>query len=373
MSEPYSYFDESYFQDGSKRGTAYVNYRETARVSQIFYEIAQAMVEVFQPKRVLDVGCATGMIVRRLNDLGCEAHGIDVSEWAIANAEHPNVRLASADNLPYPDSYFDLVISCHSMEHLPDSVLDQSLNEITRVSSKFMFHMLPMVGTPPYLGDPEIVREQLRTDPTHQQLHSKEWWIDRFKALGCVQIPACILLKSESANAELSTGQFLLKKAALTDEFAIALRATSRNQRTFRDLHLAWINERKPDLLQENAAWLSYSSPVWKDIENKLSEGDSINLFGRTLTLTMIVRGDECRLRFVAGSDCPTQPYADAGEFHFTAKPGCNTFVFSVHQLKTLRGSPDYSKVNHLALGGENKNADVFFFLSDQSGALILS
>src|SRR5436309_3465998 len=97
-SQGYDYFDERYFQDGSKRGTAYVNYREGARDSKTFQELAIAIREVFQSRRVLDVGCATGAIVRRLNDLGCEAHGIDVSKWAVQNAEHQNVRLASADN-----------------------------------------------------------------------------------------------------------------------------------------------------------------------------------------------------------------------------------------------------------------------------------
>jgi len=183
----YNYFDEAYFQDGSKRGTAYVNYRDGARDSKIFEGIALAIREVFQPKRVLDVGCATGAIVRRLNHLGCEAHGIDVSSWAVQNAEHANVRLASADQLPYPDNFFDLVISCHSMEHLPISVFDRSLSEICRVNSKFQFHLLPMIGTPPYDGDAEAVREALRKDPTHQQLHSKEWWIQRFEALGCIR------------------------------------------------------------------------------------------------------------------------------------------------------------------------------------------
>ncbi len=373
MSESYSYFDESYFQDGSKRGTAYANYRETARDSKIFREIAQAAFDVFQPKRVLDVGCATGAIVRRLNELGCEAHGIDVSEWAVANAEHPNVRLASADNLPYPDGYFDLVMSCHSMEHLPDSVLDRSLKEITRVCSKFMFHMLPMVGTPPYTGDPETVREQLRKDPTHQQLHSKEWWIRSFEDLGCVQVPAPILFKNESANAELSTGQFLLKKNASVNDFPAAWRATSRSQTIFRDIQLACVKQAQTNAPPESSARLSYSDAVWKDVENQLGDGETISLIGRTLDLIMIVRGEECRLRFVAGSDSPVQPYADAGELHFVAKPGCNTFAFSVDQLNTLRGSPDYSKINHLAVGGENKNSDVLFYLADQSGASLLS
>src|SRR6516225_1630257 len=139
-----NYFDEAYFQDGEKRGTAYVNYKETARNSPTYREIALAVKDVFQPKRTLEVGCATGAIVRNLNEIDCEAYGIDVSEWAVRNAEHRNVKLASADSLPFPDKYFDLVISCHTIEHLPDAVFERAMQEMTRVGSAFQFHMLPI-------------------------------------------------------------------------------------------------------------------------------------------------------------------------------------------------------------------------------------
>lgn len=50
----------------------------------------QAIVDAVQglnPRRVIDVGCGEGWLVRRLiNDLGCEAVGIDGSAQLIANA-----------------------------------------------------------------------------------------------------------------------------------------------------------------------------------------------------------------------------------------------------------------------------------------------
>lgn len=367
----YSYFDEAYFQDGAKRGTAYVNYKEGAHDSHTFREIAHAVAEVFQPRRVLDIGCATGAVVRWLNELGCEAHGIDVSEWAVRNAEHRNVRLSPADRLQFPDGYFDLVISCHSIEHLPSPVFAGSLAEITRVSSRFQFHMLPMVGTPPYDGDESVVRQQLRKDPTHQQLHSRGQWIDAFTALGNVPLETCVLFKEDTPSAELSIGQFLLKRSTAVDEGPILLRSRLRNQRIFRELQLHRLKESAGFGLP-NEGRLVFRDSTWKDVERKFVTPEVFDLTNKEFRLVVIVRGNSCSLRFAAGLDTPGQPYAHVGEFRITATPGCNVFVFSASQLRTLRGSPDYSRVNHLALGGENSDAEIVFYMADHEGSPLL-
>jgi SAM-dependent methyltransferase len=231
----FSYFDEAYFQEGEKRGTVYRNYREAAKTSPIFKEIARAMVEIFRPRRVLEIGCATGIMVKHLNDAGCEAHGIDVSEWAIAHREHPNVRLASAGELPYPDGMFDLVFSCHAIEHLPDSVVHQGLREITRVCSGFQFHMLPMVGTPPFTGPVDQVIVNLKKDPTHHQLHPLGWWRERFQENGMVPVEVGIQLTEDNEACELTYGQFLLRKPGLElEERGVAQRAFEWNCAAFR-------------------------------------------------------------------------------------------------------------------------------------------
>src|SRR4051812_47530452 len=100
------YFDEAYFQKGSEKGTAYDNYLLRAETNPAFLEMAQLIDFVFQPKRCLEVGCAIGVVVRALNDLGVDAHGIDVSTWAVENRVHENVIQAAVDDLPYPDRHF---------------------------------------------------------------------------------------------------------------------------------------------------------------------------------------------------------------------------------------------------------------------------
>ena len=360
----YRYFDEAYFQDGSKRGTAYTNYKEGARSSPTFREIAVAVREVFQPRRVLEIGCATGVIVKYLNELGCEAHGIDVSEWAVRNAEHRNVRLAPADALPYPDGFFDLIISCHSLEHLPDAVFSRSLAELGRVGSAFQFHMLPIVGTEPYDGDPDTVREQLRKDPTHQQLHSREEWLRRFEKHGWDAVHACILFRDDTATVELSSGQFIVCRSCI--DLADVLRhAVTRNQRIYREMKLS--SAAGAVMVGNSAAGrLTYADRIWKDVERHLRDGETVDLLDRLFQLVVIVEGRPCVLRFAAGQDDADHQYAHVGEFHMTAQPGCNVYQFTTQQLRTLRGRPDYSRINHVALGGENEAAQVtFYFVND--------
>jgi len=369
----YSYFDEDYFQNGQKRGTAYSNYKEGARNSPTFREIAAAVREIFQPKRVLEIGCATGVMVRHLNEFGCEAHGIDVSEWAVRNAEHPNVRLSSADNLPYPDAHFDLVMSCHSLEHLPDAIFARAIDEINRVAAAFQFHMLPMIGTPPYDGDPAVVASALRKDPTHQQLHTQQWWLDCFQSRAWTPVDTCVLLKNETPTAELSIGQFILHKASAPVLSGVLHRSRIRNQRLFRDMQASKLAGNACEIGIRGAARLSYKQRVWKDVEHRLSNGDRSNLKDKSFQLVVIVDGEPCRLRFAAGEDVDGQAYAHVGEFHFAVQPGCNIFRFTTEQLKTLRGSPNYSKINHLAVGGENENAEILLYFSDQDGVPVLN
>jgi ubiquinone/menaquinone biosynthesis C-methylase UbiE len=82
------------------------------------------------PARVLDVGCGTGMLLRlladRLPDRGQELVGIDAAagmvDVANAVAEDPRLEFSTgvAEQLPYADGYFDLVISTTSFDHWED-------------------------------------------------------------------------------------------------------------------------------------------------------------------------------------------------------------------------------------------------------------
>jgi ubiquinone/menaquinone biosynthesis C-methylase UbiE len=97
-----------------------------------------ALSAVPAPARVLDVGCGTGALLRRLAArLPGEADlaGVDPAPQMLAEARKrlDGVRLeqAAAEHLPFADASFDLVVSAMSFDHWADQEL--GLAECARV------------------------------------------------------------------------------------------------------------------------------------------------------------------------------------------------------------------------------------------------
>lgn len=100
--------------------------------------------------KVLDAGCGEGILSIMMAEKGAVVTGVDLSE--------PNIvasKLAAGDNLsitflvadcehlPFEDNSFDLVVSSHVLEHLPD--FDQGLREIMRVTKKRAVVAIPTI------------------------------------------------------------------------------------------------------------------------------------------------------------------------------------------------------------------------------------
>jgi ubiquinone/menaquinone biosynthesis C-methylase UbiE len=90
--------------------------------------------------RILDVGCGPGVIAAAVADSAPDADivALDASPARVAVAEetlepYPNAAaiLGEAEQLPFPDSSFDLVYSRFLLEYLPDK--QHAVNELARV------------------------------------------------------------------------------------------------------------------------------------------------------------------------------------------------------------------------------------------------
>lgn len=85
-------------------------------------------------KKVLDVGCFTGVLgeilVKKKNDV----YGVDLSRTALAVAEKRGIKVKTGDleeGIPFKDSFFDVVIGAEVIEHLADT--DFFIKEVRRV------------------------------------------------------------------------------------------------------------------------------------------------------------------------------------------------------------------------------------------------
>lgn len=92
------------------------------------------MVEEMSPHidkggRVLDFGCGSGLLGYLINkDLGVEVMGIDVKDHR--KFAMP-LTLYDGSRIPFPDNYFDAVLSVYVFHHTPNS--EKLLSEIKRV------------------------------------------------------------------------------------------------------------------------------------------------------------------------------------------------------------------------------------------------
>ena len=80
-------YNENYYQNYNGD-----DYGRNEKWFGFFGNIADNIVEKIQPETVLDIGCAYGLLVESLRDRGCEAFGIDVSDYALSRAREDIVQ-----------------------------------------------------------------------------------------------------------------------------------------------------------------------------------------------------------------------------------------------------------------------------------------
>ncbi|MEE2698576.1 MAG: class I SAM-dependent methyltransferase [Pseudomonadota bacterium] len=99
-----------------------------------FYEIL-----VGEDYRILDAGCGTGVCTRYYSRKGLDVHAIDLSSKSIEitqkilelNNLQATVQKASIEEIPYPNNFFDSIVSSGVIHHTEN--ITKAIDEIYRV------------------------------------------------------------------------------------------------------------------------------------------------------------------------------------------------------------------------------------------------
>jgi ubiquinone/menaquinone biosynthesis C-methylase UbiE len=110
--------------------------------SSPWYKLVLEFLPDVQGKRILEIACGRGGFSRLLASRGAMVCGADFSESAIAISKEKLLRepalanrvtymQADAQNLPFEENAFDIVVSCETVEHVPEP--RAALREMYRV------------------------------------------------------------------------------------------------------------------------------------------------------------------------------------------------------------------------------------------------
>ncbi len=139
---------EMYFDGPREYG--YGGYRYDGRWVPVARDII-AHFGLERGDRVLDVGCAKGFLVKDLLGEGIDAFGVDISEYALMNCEPETVgrlHLGSAEQLPFPDGSFAVVLAINSLHDLPRDRCVRALAEMQRLAPGKGFVQVDSYRTP---------------------------------------------------------------------------------------------------------------------------------------------------------------------------------------------------------------------------------
>jgi len=100
------------------------------------YRLMDKYLNMEKRKKILDIGCGTGYLLKTAELKGLFTYGIDISKEAVdiskTIAKNSELIVADGEKLPFCDACFDYVTCLGSLEHFWD--VNEGVKDIVRVS-----------------------------------------------------------------------------------------------------------------------------------------------------------------------------------------------------------------------------------------------
>jgi len=168
--------------------------------------------------KILEVGCGAGILLKEVHRItGCKnLYGVDISEVAIKKAAailpFGQFHVKSIADLDYPANFFDLLILCDILEHIPD--VEKIMPAITRCA-KYILLKIPIENAiaSRIMYKIRKITQNLETHPSgHLYTWNKQQALQLIRSADNVKI---LRSKFEPFPYELSTHKTLIKAVFL--------------------------------------------------------------------------------------------------------------------------------------------------------------
>jgi SAM-dependent methyltransferase len=161
--------DGSAFNEFYYRNCCGQPYERNETWRRFFGLIADRIVSDIHPRRVLDAGCAIGLLVEALRERGVDARGIDISSFAIDAIPGPLRPYCRQGSIAEPlGEHFDLIVCIEVLEHMSAEEADRALANFAAHTDEVLFSSTPF-----------DYRE-----PTHVNVRMPEDWAEAFARHG---------------------------------------------------------------------------------------------------------------------------------------------------------------------------------------------
>jgi 2-polyprenyl-3-methyl-5-hydroxy-6-metoxy-1,4-benzoquinol methylase len=174
-------FDEKYFSTHTYKDVSFARYSQYWWSNRFYAILARRYGQ--RGSRLLEIGSGLGHLVGQLEDSFLTV-AADINHWALKEslnvAPRTSHAASSAEELPFADGTFGVVIIKHVVEHLPHS--ERAIAEIGRVTAPggTLILATPNLSSllKPWKGERWIGYQ----DPTHIALKPPQEWLSLIRA-----------------------------------------------------------------------------------------------------------------------------------------------------------------------------------------------
>lgn len=200
-------------------------FQEALFNDRAYKDLADHIVDILHPSKVMDIGCGKGKIVESLRALGVNARGMDRSSYLL--------KLSPAEIYPFlqcgdllescPDDKSDLVICMETLEHFSPQIVPEAISCLKKYSDQYILATIPSFG-PNSFGPCgiQVINEEWMDDAKndrffrcivvddegiphhgHLTLATYNWWTEQFIRQGLNRIHNLETRIHETAGALL--------------------------------------------------------------------------------------------------------------------------------------------------------------------------